>query len=66
VTPTRHIDAQLLYFRPDGRELAELTKLVATSQLTIHLDHVFPLEQAKQAHERLETRHHQGKIVLSM
>jgi NADPH:quinone reductase len=66
VTPTRHIDAQLLYFRPDGRELAELTKLVDTDQLTIHLDHVFPLEQAKQAHERLETRHHQGKIVLSM
>jgi NADPH:quinone reductase-like Zn-dependent oxidoreductase len=66
VTPTRHIDTNLLYFRPDGRQLAELTKLVATSQLTIHLDQVFPLEKAKQAHERLETRHHQGKIVLSM
>ena len=66
VTPTRHIDTHLLYFRPDGRQLAELTQLVATSQLTIHLDQVFPLEKAKQAHERLETRHHQGKIVLSM
>ena len=66
VTPTRHIDTNLLYFRPDGRQLAELTKLVDTGQLTIHLDQVFPLEKAKQAHERLETRHHQGKIVLSM
>jgi NADPH:quinone reductase-like Zn-dependent oxidoreductase len=66
VTPTRHIDTQLLYFRPDGRQLAELTKFVDTGQLTVHLDQVFPLEKAKQAHERLETRHHQGKIVLSM
>lgn len=66
VTPTRHIHTQLLYFRPDGRQLAELTKLVDTGQLTVHLDQVLPLEQAKQAHERLETRHHQGKIVLNM
>ena len=66
VRPTRHIDTNLLYFRPDGRELAELTKLVETSQLTIHLDQVFPLEKARRAHERLETRHHQGKIVLGL
>jgi NADPH:quinone reductase-like Zn-dependent oxidoreductase len=66
VTPTRHIDTQLLYFRPDGRQLAELTKLVDQGQLTVHLDQVFPLEQTKQAHERLERRHHQGKIVLNM
>jgi NADPH:quinone reductase len=66
VRPTRHIDTHLLYFRPDGRQLAELTKLVDQGQLTVHLDQVFPLEQAKQAHERLETRHHQGKIVLNM
>lgn len=66
VRPTRHIDTHLLYFRPDGRQLAELTKLVDQGQLTVHLDQVFPLEQAKQAHERLETRHHKGKIVLNM
>ena len=65
-TPTRNIDTNVLYFRPDGRQLAELAKLVDTGQLTIHLDQVFPLEKAKQAHERLETRHHQGKIVLGM
>lgn len=66
VRSTRHVDTHLLYFRPDGRQLAELTKLVEADQLTIHLDQVFPLEKAKQAHERLETRHHQGKIVLGM
>ncbi|HEU5383378.1 MAG TPA: zinc-binding dehydrogenase [Ktedonobacteraceae bacterium] len=62
----RHIDTHVLYFRPDWRQLAELTKLVEQGQLTVHLDQVFPFEQAKQAHERLETRHHQGKIVLNM
>ncbi|EFH84515.1 NADP-dependent oxidoreductase [Ktedonobacter racemifer] len=66
VTPTRHIDTHVLYFRPDGRQLAELTKLVDHGQLTVHLDQVFPLVMAKQAHERLETRHHQGKIVLNV
>lgn len=66
VRPTRHIDTRLLYFRPDGQQLAELTKLVDTGQLTVHLDQVFSLAEARQAHERLETRHHQGKIVLSV
>lgn len=66
VRPTRHIDTHLLYFRPDGRQLAELTKLVDHGQLTVHLDQVFPLAMARQAHERLETRHHQGKIVLNI
>jgi NADPH:quinone reductase-like Zn-dependent oxidoreductase len=64
VRPTRHINTHLLYFRPDGQQLAELTKLVDTGQLTIHLDQIVPLAEARQAHERLETRHHQGKIVL--
>jgi NADPH:quinone reductase-like Zn-dependent oxidoreductase len=66
VTPARHIDTQLLYFRPDGQQLAELTKLVDTGQLTVHLDQVFSLEKVSQAHKCLETRHHQGKIVLSL
>ncbi|WP_236602167.1 NADP-dependent oxidoreductase [Ktedonobacter sp. SOSP1-52] len=66
VTPTRHIDTHVLYFRPDGRQLAELTKLVNHGQLTVHLDQVFPLVMARQAHERLETRHHQGKIMLNV
>ncbi|HEY4384044.1 MAG TPA: NADP-dependent oxidoreductase [Ktedonobacteraceae bacterium] len=62
----RHIDTHVLYFRPDGRQLAELTRLVDHGQLTVHLDQVFSLAMTRQAHERLETRHHQGKIVLNV
>jgi NADPH:quinone reductase-like Zn-dependent oxidoreductase len=66
VRSTRHVDARVLYVRPDGRQLAALSQLVEEGRLAVHLDQVFPLAQAKQAHERLETRHHQGKIVLSL
>lgn len=66
VRPTRGITSRLLYFRPDGKQLAELAKLVDTGQLTVHLDHVFALEEARLALERLEQRHHHGKIVLSL
>lgn len=66
VRPARQIEPQLLYFRPDGQQLTKLTRLVDQGQLIVQLDQVFPLEQARQAQERLETRHHQGKIVLSL
>lgn len=66
VNPTRQIATQVLYFRPDGRQLAKLVKLVDNGQITVQLDQVFPLAEAKQAHERLETRHHRGKIVLNV
>ena len=33
VIPTHRIDTHLLYFRPDGRQLAELTKLVDNGQI---------------------------------
>jgi NADPH:quinone reductase-like Zn-dependent oxidoreductase len=46
--------------------LAEPAKLVDTGQVTVHLDRVFPLTEARQAHEQLETQHSQGKVVLSV
>ncbi|WP_420799603.1 zinc-binding dehydrogenase [Ktedonobacter robiniae] len=46
--------------------MAERRPSLDHGQLTVHLDQVFPLAMAMQAHERLETRHHQGKIVLNV
>nr|WP_268887451.1 zinc-binding dehydrogenase [Ktedonobacter robiniae] len=48
------------------RCIAERRPSLDHGQLTVHLDQVFPLAMAMQAHERLETRHHQGKIVLNV
>lgn len=66
VHPTCGIAPRLLYFRPDGKQLAELAKLVDTGQLEVRLDQVFALEEARLALERIEERHHHGKIVLSL
>ena len=52
--------------RPNGKRLAELARLVDAEQLTVHLDHFFPPEEAGQAHERLEERPNRSEVVLSV
>jgi NADPH:quinone reductase-like Zn-dependent oxidoreductase len=47
-------------------ELAQLLKYVESGQLKPVVDSVFPLEQARAAHEKLESRDFFGKIVLSI
>ena len=52
--------------RPDGDELRELAQLVEGGNLRPHIEEVFPLERAADAHERLEGGHVRGKLVLSV
>lgn len=66
VKPRQGVSAQLFYVRPDGKQLGELARLVDAGHLSVHLDQVFPLEEARQAHQQLEGRHNRGKIVLSV
>jgi NADPH:quinone reductase len=66
VKPRKGISTHLFYVRPDGKQLGELAHLVDTQRLSIHLDQVFPLAEARQAHQRLEGRHNRGKIVLDV
>lgn len=40
VRPTRYIDTHVLSFRPDGRRLAELTKLMDHGRLAVRFDQV--------------------------
>lgn len=65
VKPSRNISTDLVYVREDGQQLAKLSRLVDAGELTLQLDHIFPLEEARRAHERIEERHNRGKIVLS-
>jgi NADPH:quinone reductase-like Zn-dependent oxidoreductase len=53
-----------LLVEPDHAGLLALVDLVESGQLTVAIDSVFPLEDAVKAHERGETGHAQGKIVL--
>lgn len=48
------------------KEFADVTKLIFQRKLRPVIDRVFPLEQVRQAHERLEAGEQFGKIVLSI
>ncbi|MYV97761.1 zinc-binding dehydrogenase [Streptomyces sp. SID3343] len=50
---------------PDGHGLGELARLVGTGALAVHLDKVFPLDAAAEAHIHAETGA-RGKTVLQV
>jgi NADPH:quinone reductase-like Zn-dependent oxidoreductase len=55
-----------LLVEPDHAGMLALVDLVESGQLTVAIDSVFPLHDAAKAHERGETGHAQGKIVLQV
>jgi NADPH:quinone reductase-like Zn-dependent oxidoreductase len=59
-------EVHYIFVRPDGDELRELAGLVRGGQLRPHIEEVFPLERAAEAHERLEGGHVRGKLVLTV
>ena len=59
-------EVHYIFVRPDGDELRELAELVQGGKLRPHIEEVFPLERAAEAHERLEGGHVRGKLVLTV
>ncbi|SMH45554.1 NADPH:quinone reductase [Rathayibacter oskolensis] len=51
---------------PDGATLAVVSRLLESGDVRVFIDGIFPLAQACQAHEQLETGHTRGKIVLTV
>jgi NADPH:quinone reductase-like Zn-dependent oxidoreductase len=51
---------------PDGHALDEVSALVDSGRLGVAVDHVFALEHAAAAHERLERGGVRGKLVLEV
>jgi NADPH:quinone reductase-like Zn-dependent oxidoreductase len=64
--PREGYEVHYIFVRPDGDELRELAGLVRGGQLRPHIEEVFPLERAAEAHERLEGGHVRGKLVLTV
>ncbi|WP_327366464.1 NADP-dependent oxidoreductase [Streptomyces sp. NBC_01217] len=54
------------YVRPDATDLAHLAELAEQGIVTIHVDRVFPLEQAADAHRLSEQGRTRGKIVVTV
>ena len=52
--------------RASGRQLEELARLIDAGTLRVAIDGIFPLAEARQAHERAARGHIQGKIVLTV
>jgi NADPH:quinone reductase-like Zn-dependent oxidoreductase len=50
----------------DGSTLAVISRLLESGDVKVHVDQVFPLEDASQAHLAIETGHTNGKIVLTV
>ena len=64
--PRDGYEVHYVFVRPDGDELRELAELVQGGQLRPHVEEVYPLERAAEAHERVEGGHVRGKVVLSV
>jgi NADPH:quinone reductase-like Zn-dependent oxidoreductase len=62
----RDAECSFLFVRPDGRQLAEIGKLLDARRICPVIDKVFPLDQAKEALAYLEQGRAKGKVVVRM
>lgn len=51
---------------PDGSTLAIISRLLDSGDVRVHIDRVFDLAEAAQAHEVIEQGHTRGKLVLKV
>lgn len=58
--------ADLLVMRSDRSQLQRIVDLVARGDVRVEVEAVLPLDDVGRTHERLETRHTRGKLVLAM
>ena len=62
-----HHEVHYIYVRPSGYDLGEhITPLIAEGSLRPTVEATYPLEQAAEAHERIEAGHVRGKLVLTL
>ena len=55
-----------VYLKLDGDDMSRLIDLVEDGSVTVHIDRMFPLEDAAQAQRLLAEGHTKGKIVLAI
>ena len=56
------------WLQPNGKQLAELGDLVSEGEVKVIIDSTFPLTEdgLRAAHERSQTNHARGKIVINV
>jgi NADPH:quinone reductase-like Zn-dependent oxidoreductase len=58
------VRAALLGVQPNGAQLAEIAKIIEAGKLAPVIDRIFPLSEARRAHELSQSGHTHGKIAL--
>lgn len=58
------INVEFVFVSPNARQLDELTKMADQGKLKTGVSGTYPLEDAAQAHEKIENHHVRGKLVL--
>ena len=62
----RGVEYSFLFVHPDGRQLAEIGKLLEVGRIRPVIDKVFPFDQAKDALAYLEKGRAKGKVVVQV
>jgi len=62
----RGVEYSFLFVHPDGRQLAEIGKLLESGKIRPVIDRVFPFDQAKEALAYLEKGRAKGKVVVQI
>ena len=62
----RGIVPAYVFVRPSGSQLSELARLIDDGEIRVELEAAYPLAEAAQALERLETSRVQGKLALEV
>ena len=60
------VRAVMFVSHPDGKTLAEISKLVDAGTLKATVSKTYALSDAAKAHEQIETKHTKGKIVFEV
>jgi len=55
-----------VFYKPNAKQLAEITRLVDEGKLKAHISTILPLAEVKKAHRLSESGHTRGKIVLQV
>ena len=60
------ITAHSQFVEPSGEQLDQFARLFDEQAIRTHVQKIYPLAKAAEAHAALETRHVQGKLVLNL
>lgn len=66
LNPLRPRKAYGILTHPGGKDLDVLAKMISEGNLVSHIEKIFSLQEAPQAHRYMETGHVKGKLVIKM